>query len=381
MITGMNDFYNYTLFAAWVLLLFFGSYLLIAAAPPKEAFRNYGRSRRILGVALLLFACQICLQWMFNFRENAPHIAAALNLTCYYIEGILFGMSFISLLNPSYINRRQLTGDFSKWGATTLLLWTGALLLSGTPRLCLLVAGSCIFFADAVRIVIVFFRTYRKAVGEMENYYADNVYNFIRWLYKSVFGIIFFGLIGSVLAFAPQWGNALYMFAGIFMFVYIFISFQNYMLYYEAVDEAVKPAEGTGAADCPSADAAAAEIPPEEDTAPKRNGVERLRSGIEQWIASGGFRQNGVTVTQMAAEMNTNRSDMSAFINSEYGCSFSEWICKLRLKEARQLLSGHPEMTIEQVSVSCGFSSSSYFSKQFAKDTGMSPTKWRKRKE
>lgn len=372
----MNDFYNYTLFAAWVLLLFFGSYLLIAAAPAKEAFRNYGRSRRILGVALLLFACQICLQWMFNFRENAPHIAAALNLTCYYIEGILFGMSFISLLDPSYINRRQLTGDFSKWGATTLLLWTGALLLSGTLRLCLLVAGSCIFFADAVRIVIVFFRTYRKAAGDMENYYADNVYNFIRWLYKSVFGIIFFGLIGSVLAFAPQWGNAFYMFAGIFMFVYIFISFQNYMLYYEAVDEAVKPT-----ADCPPADAATTGIPQEEDTAPKRDGAERIRRGIEQWVACGGYRQSGVTVAQIAAEMNTNRSDMSLFINSEYGCSFSEWICRLRLEDARQLLSEHPGMTIEQVSSRCGFSSSSYFSKQFARDTGMSPTRWRKRQE
>lgn len=377
----ITAFYNYTLFAAWVLLFFFGGNLLIAAAPPKTAFRNYARSRKILGVALLLFGLKILLHWIFNFREHTPHIASALNLSCYYMEGILFGMSFISLLDPSYISHRQITGDFSKWGFTTLLLWTGALLLSGVSRLCLLVVGSCIFVADAVRIVVTFFRTYRKAVGEMENYYSDDVYNFVRWLYKSVFGIIFFGLIGSVLAFAPRWVNAIYMFGGIFMFIYIFISFQNYMLYYEVVDEVVKPVEDEPSGTEGIPDIPVAEPSHPEDAAPEEYNTGRLRLETDRWIARGGYRQSGITVGQMATEMSTNRTDMSSFINSEYGCSFSEWVCALRLKEARRLLLEEPETPIEQVAARCGFSSSSYFSKQFTKAMGMSPTRWRKQQD
>lgn len=144
----------------------------------------------------------------------------------------------------------------------------------------------------------------------MENYYSDDVYNFIRWLYKSVFGIIFFGLIGSALAFAPQWGNAFYMFAGIFMFVYVFVSFQNYMLYYEVVDEAVKlsgeVAETDTTSEYPDAEVAAT-----GKLIPKKDGRERLRYGIEEWIAGGGYRQNGVTVALLLQAVHEGDGNVS----------------------------------------------------------------------
>ncbi len=113
--------YSDSLLVAWAMLFVFGICLIFTSVPNITAFKNYLRSRTILGVALIIFGIQIMLQWMFDFRGNALHIATALNITCYYLEGILFGMSFISLLRPSYICRRQMVSDFGKWSVSMVV--------------------------------------------------------------------------------------------------------------------------------------------------------------------------------------------------------------------------------------------------------------------
>ena len=44
--------YEYSLFIALPLMLFFGFYFLLAKIPEKVIFSNYLRSRRIMGIAL-----------------------------------------------------------------------------------------------------------------------------------------------------------------------------------------------------------------------------------------------------------------------------------------------------------------------------------------
>ena len=48
--------YSYSLCIALPLMLFFGLYFLFAKTPEKAIFENYMRSRRIMGIALLLLA-------------------------------------------------------------------------------------------------------------------------------------------------------------------------------------------------------------------------------------------------------------------------------------------------------------------------------------
>ncbi|MFS2619600.1 AraC family transcriptional regulator, partial [Bacteroides ovatus] len=48
--------YSYSLCIALPLMSFFGFYFLLAPTPEKAIFNNYLRSRRIMGVAILLLA-------------------------------------------------------------------------------------------------------------------------------------------------------------------------------------------------------------------------------------------------------------------------------------------------------------------------------------
>lgn|SRR5574344_920056 len=361
--------YNNSLLAAWAILLAFGFCLIFGSAPKTVKYNNYLRSRTILGVALIFFAIQIMTQWLFDFRGNARHIATALNITCYYLEAILFGMSFISLLRPSYICSRQLLSDFGKWTACMAVMWTAVLTLDGTVRTVVQIAAASVFFCDAARISIIFFRTYHRARKNMDDYYADNVKDFTAWLSKSTYGIVFFGLTGAILAFAPKTVIAIQMILGIGMFVYIFLSFINYIVNYEAVEIAIEEE------DINTEETKDAESEADETTATEND--DALDAALEHWIDESEFVCGGLTVDGVAMQLGTNRTTLSKYINSRYA-NFYEWIAALRLDEAKRLMKENPQMTLEDVAMQSGFSSKSHLSHRFRQAEDTTPGKWRK---
>lgn len=392
----IDTIYNYSLVVGWIILFTLGTCLLMAKTTKKDVYHTYHRSRRIMGVAFLLYGLQILLQWIFEFRTSAPHIAAALNITCFYMGAILFGMSFISLLDPSYISRYRIISHFGKWTACMVVLWSATGGLEGKLRTVIQIITAVFFFWQACLIIRSFFRTYHRAISQVENYYADNVDGFVYWLYKSTFGIIFFGLTSAVIAFAPQWGIAIQMSAGIFMFLYIFLSFMNYMLNYDSVEMAVVAKElkpdmkeysvaGQSEKDPPYVTSVATDDADDDLLQDKREQNdayhEQIAVALHQWIADEGFRENGITIEQVARHILSNRTYLSNFINSEFKCSFRTWINHHRIEYAKRVLISCPNMSIEQIARDSGFSSSTNFGKLFGESEKMPPSKWRKQQQ
>lgn len=377
--------YNYSLIVAWTILFIFGSSLLMAKVPTQKAYDNYNRSRRIIGLALILFGVQVLLQWLFEFRTSAPHIATAMNITIFYMEGILFGMSFISLLDASYINCHRTCSDLYKWAACMAMLWTATLFLKGTLRTGIQIAAAAFFFWQACLITRSFFLAYHRAIYKVENYYADNVDGFVHWLYRSTLGIIFFGLTAAIIAFTPKWCIAIQMTAGIFMFFYIFLSFMNYMLNYNAVEIAVAEEERQPITaedssmihhegDCQDDSSRTIDDSDKEQQHRKK----LLADSLDHWVAGKGFCENGITIEQVAEHISSNRTYLSGFINSEFKCTFRTWINNLRMEYAKQLLISCPKMPIEQIAREAGFSSGTSFGKLFNECEKMPPSKWRR---
>jgi hypothetical protein len=50
--------YNFSLCTALPLMLFFGFYFLFAKTPEKKIFKNYLRSRQMMGIAMLLLSAK-----------------------------------------------------------------------------------------------------------------------------------------------------------------------------------------------------------------------------------------------------------------------------------------------------------------------------------
>ena len=62
-------------------------------------------------------------------------------------------------------------------------------------------------------------------------------------------------------------------------------------------------------------------------------------------------------ITDLAAALNTNRSYLSAFINSTYNMNFSQLINSYRLEEFRRLEKERPELNKTERAVMAGFGS------------------------
>ena len=75
--------YDYSLFIALPLMLFFGFYFLLAKIPEKVIFENYLRSRRIIGIALLLLAANYSVHFFFGIRHGTEDSRPGLRLRKY----------------------------------------------------------------------------------------------------------------------------------------------------------------------------------------------------------------------------------------------------------------------------------------------------------
>ncbi|MCI1773654.1 MAG: response regulator transcription factor [Paenibacillus lautus] len=84
-----------------------------------------------------------------------------------------------------------------------------------------------------------------------------------------------------------------------------------------------------------------------------------------------------ITLTGVARQFHFNASYLSSYFASYNGEGFSEYLNKIRLEKAMELLLT-TELTISEISASVGYSDQSYFTKVFKKQTGVSPSQFRR---
>ncbi|WP_123039318.1 AraC family transcriptional regulator [Cohnella candidum] len=84
-----------------------------------------------------------------------------------------------------------------------------------------------------------------------------------------------------------------------------------------------------------------------------------------------------VTIEGMAETLGYNRAYLSRLFKAKTGLSPATFLTRHRIDQGRRLLRERPELTIEQVASSAGFPDPLYFSKQFKRRYGQSPTEYR----
>ncbi len=79
-----------------------------------------------------------------------------------------------------------------------------------------------------------------------------------------------------------------------------------------------------------------------------------------------------VTLEEISRAANISRSEAGRCFNTYMGCSPIEALIKYRLQVAHRLLS-ETNLTLQEISLECGFNSVNYFSRQFRKNYGYAP--------
>lgn len=89
------------------------------------------------------------------------------------------------------------------------------------------------------------------------------------------------------------------------------------------------------------------------------------------------FLYPNLKVSDLAKQINSNRNYIYHAINVEMGTSFSDYINGLRVDYAARLLEENPDLSINEVIIKSGFTSTSAFYRNFKKFKGITPTEKR----
>lgn len=112
-----------------------------------------------------------------------------------------------------------------------------------------------------------------------------------------------------------------------------------------------------------------------EETAESPNA--ELRKKLDDWMEKEKpYLNPDFQLVDLGQVLGMNRTYLSKFINSEYGCTFYQFVNRYRVEEAKRLKLEHPELKVQDVSSRCGFSSPAVFSRTFATITGLTPREW-----
>ena len=102
------------------------------------------------------------------------------------------------------------------------------------------------------------------------------------------------------------------------------------------------------------------------------------RQLFEQWMdEKKPYLNPDFQLNDLRAVLPMNRTYLSQFVNSEYGCSFYMLVNRYRIAEAMRLMTELPDLKIQDIADRCGFSSRRVFSQIFTRETGTTPTEWK----
>lgn len=367
--------YSFSLCTALPLMLFFGFYFLFAKTPEKKIFKNYLRSRQIMGIAMLLLSANYSVHFFFGIRFKNADSAILMNMSTYFLCYSLFSSALIMLLDRFYITKRRVWTHIILWIIFSTLSGVVLFLLPGGIMqkfsLFALAAWLVVFGVVLARRVII---AYRRAIRIFNETQADDIGAYIEWLSIFTYWALIFGVGCGLLTFLPDEYVFIWILSSIPFYSYLFYSYQNYLLFYEQVENAFEQ-------DIQSEEELLTNSETEHEIVSEKEVPKSYTEFIERvdnWIKTDGYVQQGLTIKELSEILYTNRTYLSAYIKTTYKMTFREWITSLRLEYAKNILKEHPEINIQKLAESSGFLSQSNFIKLFSEKEGCTPAKWKK---
>ncbi len=366
--------YSFSLCTALPLMLFFGFYFLFAKTPKKKIFTNYLRSRQMMGIAMLLLSANYSVHFFFGIRFKNVNSSILMNMSTYFLCYSLFSSALIMLLDRFYITKRRVWTHIILWiifstfsGVVLFLLPSG---IMQKISLFALAVWLIAFGVVLARRVIV---AYRRAIRIFNETQADDIGAYIEWLSIFTYWAVIFGVGCGLLTFLPDRYVYIWVLSSIPFYCYLFHCYQNYLLFYEQVENAFEQ-------DIQSEEELLTNsgIEPEMVSEEVPESYTEFIEKVDNWIKTDGYVQQGLTIKELSKILYTNRTYLSAYIKTTYKMTFREWITSLRLEYAKNILKEHPEINIQKLAESSGFLSQSNFIKLFSEKEGCTPAKWKK---
>lgn len=91
------------------------------------------------------------------------------------------------------------------------------------------------------------------------------------------------------------------------------------------------------------------------------------------------YLKSNITLDTLSEMLDVPARELTALLNGHFKMNYYEFINNYRIKEAKEILKMNKEQTISDVFLTVGFNSKSVFNTFFKKNTGMTPSEYRKK--
>ncbi|MDL2291729.1 AraC family transcriptional regulator [Bacteroides sp. OttesenSCG-928-F21] len=349
-----------SLIAATISFLLSFCFLFISV-PQSKSLVAYRKSRILLSIAylilgignasvLLAYILQIEIDTSFLFPIFAS-IASA--------QAFLFTTTLITLLDAEFVRKKQIIIRF----ALIILYLTLAFTTVDRPIVShyINLLFYIYYILQLCHHTLLFFKKDMSLRKRLNDCYADDKYSRMNWIRISFLAALAIGIsVAITLLFISFHFLLCLIFIYSLFYVWFAIHYLNYPILFAKMKDGFTREQKEAVASIP---------------------YHQLTEIIDKWIEEKHFLLSGITLNQLAADLNTNRTYLSSYINSTQQTNFNHWINTLRIKEAIQLMQEHPNWSINRISDETGFSDSACFSRQFKRITGTAPRLYKKQYE
>ena len=115
----------------------------------------------------------------------------------------------------------------------------------------------------------------------------------------------------------------------------------------------------------------------EEEEEAKIESNADYRAKLEEWMdTEKPYLNPEFRLNDLRQVLPLNRTYLSQLINTEYNCTFYQFVTNYRIEEAKRLMKEKPDLKMQDIAEQCGFSSPVVFSRIFVRETGMTPSEW-----
>jgi len=91
------------------------------------------------------------------------------------------------------------------------------------------------------------------------------------------------------------------------------------------------------------------------------------------------YLKSNITLDTLSEMLDVPARELTALLNGHFKMNYYEFINNYRIKEAKEILKMNKDQTISDVYLAVGFNSKSVFNTFFKKNTGMTPSEYRKK--
>ena len=353
--------YQYSQLCCIVETMVFGISLLFIGNGKLKKSSWMKRAKCSIALVLLIVGIFTTLQYSIHMSQDYPKLNTALNINMLYGVTFLLAFAFLPLANKAQNANYKLYPTLLVFLLSGALVWISTFMETSIGAI-IRVSSMALYLFELVRITIACIVSFKKLDRNKILLDSENGIrsSYLTMLVECLIAMSLYALLYVFLALWSEKTLAIFNFATLPLWAYLFVTFVNMMINYQ-----------------PHESESTTQVADIEQNTSLKSEYKKLKTKVNHWISSRGYCRHGVTLNQVAEQLGTNRFYLSRYINDTYGYNFNSWLTRLRIEESKRLLISSPTLSLDKIALKVGFASKSHFMSSFKSIVGTTPGRWR----